>query len=157
MPSESIYILKFPWWGPAWHMPFNISHAPNRTPAPLPPALPPPTPPPGPPPPPPPHPLLLLAGDPPHNTIPSVDDVLVSAVLVAMWQVDGSTMCVAGDGLTKGASKFLKDDVLAVMRENQRVLPALKWQYYSSEEGVLFTYPALHFCEGSPPYDPRFR
>jgi len=71
--------------------------------------------------------------------------------------VNKDELCAVGDGLDKSTSITYvnRDDVMSVMRENLKTAPSLKWQYFSTEEGVLFNYPTFSFCPKN--YDPRFR
>ena len=72
-----------------------------------------------------------------------------------VFQVDKNTMCSTGVGLLGEEDKFMSSSVLQVMKDNAKAVPGLKWQYFSSEKGVTFTYPALQFCNKN--FDPRFR
>ena len=70
-------------------------------------------------------------------------------------QVDLNSMCSMGRGLKTGADTFLTNDVLEVMKDNAIRVPSLKWQYFANEQGVLFNYPLMSFCDDA--YDPRYR
>ena len=65
-------------------------------------------------------------------------------------------ICAVGEGLEKTSVTYIKrDEVLETMKQNMLIAPSLKWQYYSTEDGVLFSYPTLNYCNER--YDPRFR
>ena len=65
-------------------------------------------------------------------------------------------ICAVGEGLEKTSVTYIKrDEVLETMKQNMLIAPSLKWQYYSTEDGVLFSYPTLNYCNDR--YDPRFR
>ena len=50
----------------------------------------------------------------------------------------------------------ISNELLQVMKTNLRSIPGVKWQYFGSKEGVMFSYPAKDTCH-LPRYDPRLR
>ena len=71
-------------------------------------------------------------------------------------QVNKDEICAVGEGLEKASVTYIKrDEVLGTMKQNMLIAPSLKWQYYATEDGVLFSYPTLNYCNDR--YDPRFR
>jgi len=70
--------------------------------------------------------------------------------------VNKDEICAVGEGLEKTSVTYIKrDEVLGTMKQNMLTAPSLKWQYYATEDGVLFNYPILNYCNDR--YDPRFR
>jgi len=59
---------------------------------------------------------------------------------------------INGEQVLKGISS----ELLQVMKTNLRTIPGVKWQYFGSTEGVMFSYPAKDTCH-LPTYDPRLR
>jgi len=71
-------------------------------------------------------------------------------------QVNKDEICAVGEGLENSPVTYIKrDEVLGTMKEYMLIAPSLKWQYYSTEDGVLFSYPTLNYDNDR--YDPRFR
>ncbi|KAI0210270.1 VWFA and cache domain-containing protein 1 [Lamellibrachia satsuma] len=71
-------------------------------------------------------------------------------------RVNKELLCAVGDALNGSSVTYVNhDDVIRVMKENLETAPSLKWQYFSTEEGVLFDYPTFSYCPVT--YDPRFR
>ena len=65
-------------------------------------------------------------------------------------------ICAVGEGLKKTSVKYVnRDEVIETMKQNMDTAPSLKWQYFASEQGVLFNYPTVGYCDET--YDPRFR
>jgi len=59
----------------------------------------------------------------------------------------------------KNGAKVLKgvsNELLQEMKTNLRTIPGVKWQYFGSSEGVMFSYPAKSTCYLKS-YDPRLR
>ncbi|XP_006822257.1 VWFA and cache domain-containing protein 1-like [Saccoglossus kowalevskii] len=50
----------------------------------------------------------------------------------------------------------LSNDVVTVMKENNRQIPQIKWQYYGTEQGMMTIYPA-NKQNGCDIYDNRYR
>ena len=72
-------------------------------------------------------------------------------------KVDLSSICVK---ISKNASSnpiHVADNVKEVMRKNLRDNPVIKWQYFASEQGVYWNYPAFEDKADCRAYDPRFR
>ena len=78
---------------------------------------------------------------------------ITHAVLSAQILVEEA--CLDGQGLSENPSKFVNDDVIAVMKNNLILYPSIKFQYVGTEEGVSTIYPRNVLCSSD--YDPRFR
>ncbi|KAI0239289.1 Voltage-dependent calcium channel subunit alpha-2/delta-3 [Lamellibrachia satsuma] len=71
-------------------------------------------------------------------------------------KVNKEEICAVGDGLKKTSDNYVnRDEVIETMKQNMDTAPSLKWQYFASEQGVLFNYPTVGYCDET--YDPRFR
>ncbi|XP_013420890.1 VWFA and cache domain-containing protein 1 [Lingula anatina] len=74
-------------------------------------------------------------------------------------EVNFDKACVAEAGQSSVNKKFPTARIVEVMKENVRINPNLKWQYFGGEDGILLNYPAVKptgvpDCDS---YDPRFR
>ncbi|XP_013420899.1 VWFA and cache domain-containing protein 1 [Lingula anatina] len=74
-------------------------------------------------------------------------------------EVNFDKACVTIAGQSSVNKKFPTARVVEVMKENVRINPNLKWQYFGGEDGILLNYPAVKptgvpDCDS---YDPRFR
>ena len=76
--------------------------------------------------------------------------------IFSIVQVNKDDICAVGQGLKESSVTYInRDIVLETLKDNMATAPSLKWQYFASEQGVLFSYPTLKYC--SETYDPRFR
>lgn len=53
-------------------------------------------------------------------------------------------------------STFPTSRIQEIMKENYRLNPNLKWQYFGKEDGVFVNYPSVKLSDCSN-YDPRYR
>ncbi len=77
------------------------------------------------------------------------------SIFSVLFQVNVQKMCNTGTGLSNLSALYPTIGLLETMKDNRGTNPALKWQYFGSESGVLTTYPAHKTCNNQ--YDPRFR
>ncbi len=65
-------------------------------------------------------------------------------------------MCFRKSEFAADNPTFASDVLLEAFVANREEVPLVKWQYFGTEEGVLFSFPAQKtmMCKG---YDPRFR
>ena len=72
-------------------------------------------------------------------------------------KVDLSNICVK---IPMGAPSnpiHVADTVKEAMKTNSRDNPVIKWQYFASEQGMYWNYPAFEDKADCKAYDPRFR
>ena len=89
--------------------------------------------------------------------MPTISNRDTGDSLAVRLQVNNNEICVVGEGLKQPPVRYIdRDKVLGKMKQIMNKVPSLKWQYFASEQGVLFNYPTLAFCDKGY-YDPRFR
>jgi len=50
----------------------------------------------------------------------------------------------------------ISNELLKAQEFNLRTIPGVKWQYFGTKDGVMYSYPAKDTCH-LPTYDPRLR
>ncbi|XP_063407199.1 VWFA and cache domain-containing protein 1-like [Mytilus trossulus] len=71
-------------------------------------------------------------------------------------KVNMNQACVTISSYSPPERTFPTTKIQEVMKENNRLNPNLKWQYFGKEDGIYLNYPSLKLNDCSS-YDPRFR
>ena len=72
-------------------------------------------------------------------------------------KVDLTNICVKKSGNASPNPTNVADDVINEMKTISQNYPVIKWQYFSSEQGILANFPAFEDDASCGSYDPRFR
>jgi len=72
-------------------------------------------------------------------------------------KIDSSNICVKISKTAPSNPTHVSDSVAEEMKKIAADYPVIKWQYFASEQGMYWNYPAFEDKADCRAYDPRFR